>query len=552
MIQLHITPAEGEAFDFDVETETIVIGRSTRCELSIADRFLSRQHARLYADGDEWLIEDLGSRNGTFVNGRRIAGPTVVQSGDVVAMSASLVKVGLGDQVGASGLSSESTSDIVLRKATDVLLRNKTPPPISAEVAAHPLRDYADRLSMINEVHQALARSISLDELLELILDRAFEHLRPEQGAIFLKTEGGVYQRAAGRSVPGLARELVYSESLVDEVAGKGMAALVLDTQSDQRFAFAKSLMDAGVSSLVAAPLLDDEGSVGLIALGSNAAVRRFNDDDLDLLVILASVAAMRIRNVALTEEAAERRRLEHELELARRIQLGLFPEKLPEIDGYLLYGEGSPSRGVSGDYFEVIERAGGRECVLMLADVAGKGMAASLLTSCLEALASSLIEACLPPDEILGGICRPFARRTPSNRFATVFLGVLEPASGGLRYANAGHVPACLVRASGGVEWLESTGLPLGLLEDCSYATEQSALEPGDTLVLYSDGYTEAENLDGQQFGHERLAEICVAHRGEPLEALASALDRAVVDHATEAPSSDDRTIVIVRRVSD
>jgi len=226
-----------------------------------------------------------------------------------------------------------------------------------------------------------------------------------------------------------------------------------------------------------------------------------------------------------------------------------LFPERLPDITGYQLFGEGSPSRGVSGDYFEVIERAGGEECVLILADVAGKGMAASLLTSCLEALASSLMETSLGPDEILTGICRPFARRTPPNRFATVFLAVLEPASGRLSYANAGHVPACLVRTSGEVEWLGSTGLPLGVLADCSYAKAESSLDPGDTLILYSDGYTEAENADEQQFGHERLAEICVEHRTGPPSELAAALDHAVGEFALDAPVIDDRTIVVTRR---
>jgi pSer/pThr/pTyr-binding forkhead associated (FHA) protein len=203
MIRLHITPAEGEPFEHMIEGEAEVIGRSTRCDLSLADRFLSRQHARIYLEDDGWLIEDMGSRNGTFVNGRRISGPSPVGPGDVVAMSASLIKVLSRDQRDEFGGSSGSTGDVVLRPATDVLLRTQTPPPIEADDARHPLRVYADRLAMLNEVHQALARSISLDELLELILDRAFEHLRPEQGAIFLRTEGGGFRRAAGRSLPG-------------------------------------------------------------------------------------------------------------------------------------------------------------------------------------------------------------------------------------------------------------------------------------------------------------------------------------------------------------
>jgi serine phosphatase RsbU (regulator of sigma subunit) len=545
MLSLHITPAEGEPFDHVVESDDVVIGRSTRCDLALADRFLSRQHARLYRADDEWLIEDLGSRNGTFVNGRKITIPTPVGPGDVITMSASLIHVTSGQA--ASGVS--TTSDALFRPATDVLLQSQTPPPIESSREHDALRRYADRLAMLNEVHQALARSISLDELLELILDGAFQHLRPEQAAIFLRDEPGEYIRAASRSLPDVRRELAYSEHLVNEVAGKGMAALVLDTLADQRFAEATSLLDAGVTSLVAAPLLHDEGALGLIVLGSNAAVRRFSEEDLELLVTLASVAAMRISNVALAEEAVERRRLEHELELARRIQVALLPERLPEFEGYGLYGTSSASRGVSGDYYEVIDRAGGSECVLLVADVAGKGISASLLTSYLEALISTPLEAGLEPDEIFTRAGGTMSRRTPSNRFATVFLAVLEPATGGLRYANAGHPPACLVRGAGEVEWLGPTGMPLGMLEGSSYSTETSSLEPGDTLVLYSDGVTEAEDDAERQFGQERLAEVCVANRSGTPGELATAIDRAVEEFAGAGPIADDRTIVVVRR---
>jgi serine phosphatase RsbU (regulator of sigma subunit) len=345
---------------------------------------------------------------------------------------------------------------------------------------------------------------------------------------------------------------LEYSESLIQEVAEKGMAALVLDTMIDDRFAEARSLVDAGVRSLVAAPLFDEQGALGLMVLGCNAVMRQFSEEDLELLVTLASAAALRIRNVALAEEAAERRRFEHELELARRIQVALLPEQLPEIDGYQLYGATRPSRVVSGDYFELIERRHGEQWFVLVADVSGKGIGASLLTGYLEALTVPLVEAGLEPGEVLGRACHTMSRRTPANRFATMLLVELTPLSGRIRYANAGHVPACLVRASGEVEWLGATGTPLGLLEECSYATVQTHLDPGDTLVMYSDGITEAESSDEDQFGPERLSELCVAHRTRPVGDLAEVIDCAVEEHSVDAAAIDDRTLVIVRRRSD
>ncbi len=546
MVRLHITPAEGEPFEYTVEGDELVVGRSTRCDLSLADRFLSRQHARLQRHGEEWLIEDLDSRNGTFVNGRRISEPTPIGAGDVISMSASLIRVMAGE---LERVVVSTTSDVLFRPASDVLSQVRSPPPASVAGESPELRRYAERLAMLNEVHQTLARPITLGELLDLILDRAFEHLQPEQGAIFLRNAHGAYTRAASRSLPGLPRELHHSDSLIHEVADKGMAALVLDTLSDLRFAEAQSLLDAGLRSLVAAPLLDGEDALGLIVLGSNASKRRFGEEDLELLVTLASVAAMRVRNVALAEAAAERQRLENELMMARRIQLALLPESLPELAGYRLFGASRPSRGVSGDYYEVVERAGGRECVVVLADVAGKGMAASLLTGYLEALISAQVEAGTEPEEIFNLVCRTLARRTPPNRFATVFLGVLEPATGGLRYANAGHPPALLVRTSGEVTQLGPTGMPLGLIADCRYTRGTCSLEPGDTLVLYSDGYTEAENSDETEFGEARLAAICVAARHEAPADLAAAIDREVDAFLGDAPVIDDCTIVIVRR---
>ena len=174
----------------------------------------------------------------------------------------------------------------------------------------------------------------------------------------------------------------------MQQVVEERQAALVLDAQTDERFHEAMSLLDAGVRSLVAAPLLDPGGALGLIVLGSRLTVRQFAEEDMELLASLASVAAMRIRNVHLAEEAAERKRLEQEVALAREIQVGLLPDSLPEVEGWDIVAGNIPSRGVSGDFFKVEMRHDESEVVLMLSDVSGKGIAASLLTA-LEALSA-------------------------------------------------------------------------------------------------------------------------------------------------------------------
>ena len=411
------------------------------------------------------------------------------------------------------------------------------------------LRRYADRLRLLTEVNQALDRLMGLDELLELILDRAFEHLGPEEAAIYLRTDEGGYARAASRSVGQSDPEILFSKSLMEQVVEGGQAALVLDAQTDERFHEAMSLLDAGVRSLVAAPLLDPEGALGLIVLGSRLTLRQFDEEDMQLLASLASVAAMRIRNVHLMEEAEERRRLEQEVALAREIQVSLLPDSLPDVDGWDIVAGNIPSRGVSGDFFKVEWRHDESEVVLMLSDVSGKGIAASLLTASLEALTAGPIHDGVSPEAIFRSASHLLFERTPPEKYATSFIAAVDPKSGVCRYCNAGHNPGLLLRANGEFEWLESTGMPLGILPEGVFTAEERTLDAGDTLVLYTDGITEPENPEEEEYGGDRLGEVCVKNRGEPLGELMAAIEKDLYEFVRGVPFLDDRTMVLIRR---
>lgn len=542
--RLHITPAEGPPFDHTLLGDSLVVGRAVEAGLSIADPFLSRRHTRLFRKGAGLFVEDLGSRNGTLLNGKTVQASTEVRPGDVIRVSNSTIRISTAEPrtVAPDDALEDGT---IFRRASDLL----APEPASLRGESE-LRRYAERLKLINEVHQALGRSLELDELLELILDRVFDHLQPDRGAVFLREEGGELRTAARRSAAGQAEDFPVSRSLVREITEKGLAALVLDVKTDERFAAAQSMLLSGIRSLVAAPLLDTDGTLGLIVLESRIQTRQFTEEDMELLVSLASVAALHLRNLALMTEALERRRLEEELALARRIQMALLPSSVPETRGWELHGGNVPSRGVSGDYYEVVERAEGQEVVLMIADVSGKGMAASLLTASLQALSSGPIEDGLPPEEICTRLSRLLYRRTPPEKYATAFLGVLEPATGLLRYTNAGHNPPLIVRAGGGVEELAPTGVPLGLLPGAQYTARDLTLSPGDTLVLYTDGIVEAAHPNGEEYGLPRLKEVCVRHRNGHCQSLAEALDEDLETFVQGVPFADDRTIVLARRL--
>jgi serine phosphatase RsbU (regulator of sigma subunit)/pSer/pThr/pTyr-binding forkhead associated (FHA) protein len=556
--RLHIAPADGTPFDFAFNRESLVVGRSVESELVVDDPFLSRRHFRLFRVGGTLLVEDLGSRNGTLLNDRPVLTATPVQPGDVVRVSASTLTVHLQEEPAGEGepepvlIMEDPLDATVFRRASEVLQEWQNPAEARLQ-GEEALRRYADRLKILNDVHQALGRPLTLSELLELILDRVFNHLRPDRAAILLRQPNGEVGVAASRSSgdgirPGAPADLAVSRSLTREVLEKGMAALVLDVLSDERFASAQSMLVAGVRSLVAAPLLTPEGTPGLIVLESRAGARQFGEEDLALLVSLASVAALHLRNLELVLEAAERRRFEEELALARRIQRALLPDALPQAPGWSFYGMNVPSRGVSGDYYEVVSRKDGQELVLMIADVSGKGMGASLLTVSLQALSEGPVEDGLPPDEICARLSRQLFRRTPPEKYATAFLGVLDAATGLLRYTNAGHNPALLVRGDGTVERLGATGPPLGLLSVATYSAAETVLAPGDLLVLYTDGFVEAEDPAGEEYGLDRLQAVCLRHTDG--KELAAALDQDLETFVRGVPFADDRTLVTARRL--
>jgi serine phosphatase RsbU (regulator of sigma subunit) len=549
---LHVVPTDGAPFDHALDGESFVIGRSSKADLTVPDRSMSRMHARLVLTDGEWCVEDLGSRNGTLLAGRPVERATPLVHGAVLQVGSTTITFLEASRPPAPpGKSTPShDSHTIFRSAAELLQEPEEIRTDSATPAGEGLRKYAERLRLLTEVNQALDRIMSLEDLLDLILERAFAHFGPEDAAIYLRNDRGTYDRAASRSVGRGDSEILFSTSLMEQVVEGRQAALVLDAQTDERFHEAMSLLDAGVRSLVAAPLLDPDGALGLIVLGSRLTVRQFSEDDMELLASLASVAAMRIRNVHLAEEAAERRRLEQEVALAREIQVSLLPDRLPEVQGWDIVAGNIPSRGVSGDFFKVEMRHDNSEIVLMLSDVSGKGIAASLLTASLEALSAGPIHDGVAVEDIFRSVSHLLFERTPPEKYATSFLASVEPESGLLRYCNAGHNPGLLLRADGSTEWLESTGMPLGILPEGVFTGGEKTLGVGDTLVLYTDGITEPENPEEEEYGQDRLAAVCVRDRSKGIAEIMAAIEKDLFEFVRGVPFLDDRTLVLIRRV--
>lgn len=545
-LHLRVEPQGATPFEYQCRDDEVVLGRSSKAQVTIADPFLSRQHARLFRRDGTWFVEDLGGKNRTVLNGRVVDQPLPVRPGDVLTLSTTRVLV--EDPAGAPAAFADRPegSDQTLFRPVATLLE-----PRRAEATASDpgLQRHSERLRSFNEFHRALARPITVPDLLELVLDRAFADLRPEEAVIYLKRGDGELEQATRRKLPGTGDQALFSRSLAREVTEKGLAALVTDASSDARFAASESIVASGVRSLVAAPLLDAESCLGMIVLSSRAQVRSFSEDDLEELVFLASAAALRLRNLSLAEEAAQRRLLEKELDLARRIQVALLPESLPVLTGFELNAFNVPTRRVSGDLYVVQPRPEKRDCVVLLADVAGKGMSAALLTASLEALSAGPIEVGCAADDICTKLSRRLHARTSGERYATAFVFVLHLDSGRVCWTNAGHNPAVVVRRDGRVEELKATGLPLGLLPIGDYTRGELELEPGDLLAAYTDGITEAASPEGEEFGLERLVAICRERGGDGADAVAEAVHRGLDAFTRGVPFGDDRTLVLLRR---
>jgi serine phosphatase RsbU (regulator of sigma subunit) len=308
--------------------------------------------------------------------------------------------------------------------------------------------------------------------------------------------------------------------------------------------------MLGGVRSVMAVPLAVEGRVSGMIYVDSAFAINRFTERDLQLLTLIAGVAAIRIENVRLLELQQAQKRLEHELGVASEIQLRLHPSAPPAIPGFDLMGVSFPCYQVGGDYFDFLQRHDGRH-VIALGDVSGKGISAALLMSSVHAAVRAQCTTKLAPHQIVSELNEYIYENTPMNRYVTFFYSELDAATGELTYINGGHNAPLLMRNAGDVEQLDCGGFPVGIMNGSTYTEGRVHLAPGDVLVIYSDGVTESVNEQGDEFGENRLLEVVQRHRGRSAAGLRDRIDEALQKFVGRAKSVDDLTLVILKRLA-
>jgi serine phosphatase RsbU (regulator of sigma subunit) len=544
--ELLIQCPDGQMKTVPLTGERISFGRSSAAELSFPeDAGLSRQHFAFELQGEDWTVKDLGSKNGTFVNNIPLKAQLILKPGDRVTAGHLVIVYCPEAENAAAGVvvfegeenKSPSTSTVVT-SLEGALSANQT---IQMDRGTGP-RASAPMQALIR-AGQELSENRPLSELFPVILDLAIQAVNAQRGVVLILENDTLVPKAYK------GEGFRISSGVRDRVLHDKTSILVRDAQLDDAFKGRMSIVEQKVHTMMAVPLQTKERIIGLIYVDSPFVLREFTKDDLNLLSVMGHIAAIRVENVRLAEIEQTERIMQRDLSQAAEIQRRMLPAQAPEVAGTDLAGFNAACRTVGGDYYDFFPYPDGR-VAMALGDVSGKGMPASLMMMALHARVQVLAEDPGNLAAFMTRLNKATCAQCPSNRFITFFFCVLDTASGELTFANAGHNPPILVRASGEAQMLEGGGPVLGILPIAPYAEQRVHLDAGDMLVLYSDGVTEANNAAYDEYGEGRFIEVLKRYREAPAAAIVDAVTRDLAEFAAGAPQADDITLVVAKRV--
>jgi len=415
------------------------------------------------------------------------------------------------------------------------------------------LRAAVEELSILNEVSTAVSSTSSLDATVDLIVQKCVKHLRVEQGAVLLfdRLEQGASLKTMVRKIDQDDSQIIPMR-LGDQITGwmlKNRKPLVInDFASETRFRGASG--GNHIQSLLCVPMMLKGRLIGVVNVFNKQGASSFGEGDQRLLSIIATQSAQVVENARLAEEEKALVVLQEELRLAREIQKNLLPQQPPQVPGYVIAGISEPAKRVGGDYFDFLE-LGEDRLGLCLADVSGKGITAALLMSNVQATIRSQGRSSPDVGSCVSRSNDMLHASTDSDKFVTMFYGVLNTRTHRLDYCNAGHNPPIVLPGPDGPEQLRTGGPVLGVLPGYPYDRGEAELKPGQTLLVYSDGFSEAMNDRFEEFGDERLRTSAHAHAELPPDRLLDTLLQEVTDFCGDAPQADDMTIMAVQRLA-
>lgn len=555
----YLTAISGSGFGkrTDITKKITVLGRHPDCDVIIEVGAVSRQHARIENSGDIFLLQDLKSRNGTFLNGQLVDSPVALQDGDLIRICDMEFSFHNPLGTGSSELMIEgSTYGVMLVDDSDEAdqhreVQNKLDIRGSSH-GTHLTTTAEARLQAVLEITQNLGRSVRLEEVLPKVLDTLFQIFLQADRAFIVLVDG---ERLIPRWIKTRQEEqhenFRISRTVMHEVMETKQAIISLDASSDERFEMAQSIANFRIRSMIVAPLLNSAGeAIGAIQMDTLDSKRHFEKGDLEILYSIAVQAGIAIENAQLHEVVLEQSRVEQDLALARQVQQAFLPAQPPEAPGFQFFDYYGPADQVGGDYFDYLPLGDGRLAIIV-ADVVGHGVAAAMLMAKLSAEARFYLAS---HNDMASAISLLNQRISSLDlkRFITLLCIRIDLKSGHAEIVNAGHMlPVWKRHALQSVEQPgdEQAGVPLGIMEDYEYQSVTISLLPGDELMLYTDGISEAPDSLGQLYGTDRLCQHAKTSNGD-LKLLGNTILEELTAFTKNTRQADDMCLVLVKRM--
>ena len=533
-----LLPDKKQTRKVPLKKSTFFVGRARENDLIIPSDSLSRFHAQINHRGDSFFITDRGSLNGVFVNGARIFGETPLRDGDIVGFGEIHARFCLEE---ARPLREKTISEAIQRFPVSDLVDSRRFKPEKRELY----------VELMYRFSAGLLQQFPSSELGEVALDLIQDVWMPDRSCLMLREPAGEWQIATQRygKNPELTGDtLEISTSLIRELETAAEALLIANRMDDQRFSASDSLQRQNITSVMCAPLWNNKKIYGFLYADLIFSPRNFSYSDLEMFAILANLMAIKWENDQLWHQTLLQQQLEQELNLAADIQRKFFPVSPPDLPGYDVGAITIPTRKVGGDAYFWHERSDG-SLVLMIADVMGKGLPSALLMSQIQAIMKIYSEQFSSAREIVHAINHFIYSSSTQEKFISMVVLVLSPADGKLKFCNAGHNPPYLLREGRSPELFELGGMPVGVFPDQVYVEGESEVLPGDTVVLYTDGLTEARDEADNEFGLDRMMEVTNANKSLSAARLTEAIICEIRERWLATDQEDDWTLLVLKR---
>ena len=549
-ILIHLSaPRQGQRFVF---SRSVILGRGQQCDVVLPEASVSRRHAQISVADERCFLVDLGSGNGTFLNGEHLAEPTPLVSGDEVRVGTAVLEFRLADSPRLDGTRSRT---ITIRDAA----RDSGPLPLVIPLAnlqltgppADELERMRRKLEFFRQAGVVLTRTLNERELFDALLEKAMAVL-PQAGRAFIlrrDPESGELASIGARTRSGAVEEIPASRTLIDAVIRRREPLASVDVGAEAGFEVANSVRHLNLRAVACLPLLVEDRLVGVMQVDNTEERRGFSADDLDLLSGIAGPIALAMEHSRLHEKLVERDILEHDLALARRLQRSFLPQTPPEVPGYGLAVEYSPAAEVGGDFYDFFPLASGR-IGLAIGDVSGKGVSGALLMARLTSVLRAAAARSEHPASVLEELNELVFAENDEGMFVTANFAVLDPESGRLEIANAGHLLPIVRHRDGRAGELKlQPGSALGVSRPLLAPAASWTMSPGDLMLFATDGLTEAANHQLQRFGNARIIEtlrrLASDDPSQAINGLLTAARSFVGDHGFD----DDLTLLCLTR---